>query len=606
MERSAFVANFWRRQKKWTLGSIEIYLSARFLSIEMRIRALTYFIELFESDFPSKGENSEASNSLAVLFDDAKLALDKASQALVSGGYDVQTVRITLNPFEEWLNTEDWGFEAVEMDENGDNVITPGKNKSMLLALEAQLTRIDIDFCSLGGVSSDNAMKCIPDILAMSPKFSCSASINSNQDTAATSSIAVAPDMAKCLTAAQTCLDVAQRVGNVGNFRYAVGFDCDGRTPFFPCSSYNLPRKEVKDGDDGDNEDDTSAPEEGMYAFNYTESSTIYNNSKNSKRMRPCGISVGLENGDLLFLSNYGATDYNEATSNMREVMKQCLLPIQKIMLEVCDSLNGPSSGNNDDTSDVYLRECTLDFFGIDASLNPGLELTESVGAGIENLLFLSTLPTGSTAGASPASLMQVQKGPEVYFGQFGTLSAVSSMTAALKSLQREYTDGMGAIISNNDNTDTSKNKESNVTSAIEEDCNYSYASNIGLIAEEQSSRDTTIQTLRLIGYCGLMLPVMEDAVLAARAAESPPTFTLRDLLAFSSICGVGLDTVPIAGNSNIEQIASVYLETGSLAYRLKKPLSCRLLPWEGAQVGEVVTVPPDMPYLIDTKAFCI
>ena len=45
-------------------------------------------------------------------------------------------------------------------------------------------------------------------------------------------------------------------------------------------------------------------------------------------------------------------------------------------------------------------------------------------------------------------------------------------------------------------------------------------------------------------GYCGLMLPVMEDLVLAARAAESPPAFTLRDLLTFSSVCGVGLDTV--------------------------------------------------------------
>ena len=44
------------------------------------------------------------------------------------------------------------------------------------------------------------------------------------------------------------------------------------------------------------------------------------------------------------------------------------------------------------------------------------------------------------------------------------------------------------------------------------------------------------------------MLPVMEDIVLAARAAQQPPTFTMRDLLMFSSVCGVGLDTVPVPG----------------------------------------------------------
>lgn len=53
---------------------------------------------------------------------------------------------------------------------------------------------------------------------------------------------------------------------------------------------------------------------------------------------------------------------------------------------------------------------------------------------------------------------------------------------------------------------------------------------------------------VKLIGYNGLMLPVMEDLILADRAAQNPPTFTLRDLLIFSSVCGVGLDTVPVPG----------------------------------------------------------
>lgn len=53
---------------------------------------------------------------------------------------------------------------------------------------------------------------------------------------------------------------------------------------------------------------------------------------------------------------------------------------------------------------------------------------------------------------------------------------------------------------------------------------------------------------VKLIGYNGLMLPVMEDLILAERAAQVPPSFTMRDLLTFSSVCGVGLDTVPVPG----------------------------------------------------------
>jgi uncharacterized protein (UPF0210 family) len=53
---------------------------------------------------------------------------------------------------------------------------------------------------------------------------------------------------------------------------------------------------------------------------------------------------------------------------------------------------------------------------------------------------------------------------------------------------------------------------------------------------------------IKLIGYNGVMLPVMEDLILADRAAQDFPTFSLRDLLVFSSVCGVGLDTVPVPG----------------------------------------------------------
>jgi len=47
-------------------------------------------------------------------------------------------------------------------------------------------------------------------------------------------------------------------------------------------------------------------------------------------------------------------------------------------------------------------------------------------------------------------------------------------------------------------------------------------------------------------GFCGLMLPVHEDATLAQRAAEK--TLTVKDLLMYATVCGTGLDTIPLPG----------------------------------------------------------
>jgi hypothetical protein len=109
---------------------------------------------------------------------------------------------------------------------------------------------------------------------------------------------------------------------------------------------------------------------------------------------------------------------------------------------------------------------------------------------------------------------------------------------------------------------------------------------------------------IRLVGYSGLMLPVMEDVILAERAAQQPPSFSLRDLLTFSSVCGVDLDTVPVPGDVTPGQVAAVYTETATLAFRLDKPLSCRLLLMKGKCAGELTDT--NSPYLCNTRVFQI
>ena len=98
-------------------------------------------------------------------------------------------------------------------------------------------------------------------------------------------------------------------------------------------------------------------------------------------------------------------------------------------------------------------------------------------------------------------------------------------------------------------------------------------------------------------GFCGLMLPVMEDAVLARRWAEG--RLGVDQLLAYSAICGTGLDTVPLAGDCSVDDLTKVICDMASLAVRLRKPLSARLLPVPGKVAGERTSF--SSPYFTDT-----
>ncbi len=86
-------------------------------------------------------------------------------------------------------------------------------------------------------------------------------------------------------------------------------------------------------------------------------------------------------------------------------------------------------------------------------------------------------------------------------------------------------------------------------------------------------------------GFSGLMMPVLEDATLAARAAEG--TLTVKDVLLYSAVCGTGLDTIPLPGDTTPEQIVPVLLDLCALALRLDKPLTARLMPVPGKHAGE-------------------
>jgi uncharacterized protein (UPF0210 family) len=87
-------------------------------------------------------------------------------------------------------------------------------------------------------------------------------------------------------------------------------------------------------------------------------------------------------------------------------------------------------------------------------------------------------------------------------------------------------------------------------------------------------------------GYSGLMIPVMEDKVLAQRWAEG--TFSLDSIMAWSAVCAGGVDTVPLAGSTSDQQIARIIGDVAWLAFRWNKPLGSRLMPSPGRSAGEM------------------
>ena len=102
---------------------------------------------------------------------------------------------------------------------------------------------------------------------------------------------------------------------------------------------------------------------------------------------------------------------------------------------------------------------------------------------------------------------------------------------------------------------------------------------------------------VKQVGYSGLMVPVMEDKPLAQRWAES--AYNIDDLLAYSSVCGTGLDTIPLPGDVTLDQMNRIFSDVASLAVKWNKPLSARLQPIPGKKPGDRTDF--DDPFLFNT-----
>lgn len=98
--------------------------------------------------------------------------------------------------------------------------------------------------------------------------------------------------------------------------------------------------------------------------------------------------------------------------------------------------------------------------------------------------------------------------------------------------------------------------------------------------------------------YCGLMLPVCEDQRLAALVATN--RLKILHLLMLSSVCGVGVDTVPIPGDCSVSDLSQILLDVEALASRYNKSLTCRVFPVPSLVEGDFTVF--DSPFLCNTR----
>lgn len=139
--------------------------------------------------------------------------------------------------------------------------------------------------------------------------------------------------------------------------------------------------------------------------------------------------------------------------------------------------------------------------------------------------------------------------------------------------------------------------KEASIGSAIELLSGSPFGSSSTLAACATITDVLHSLNIKKCGYSGLMLPVLEDPILAQRAAES--RYTVRELLLYSSVCGTGLDVVPLAGDTPANLLAALIRDVAALSTKLHKPLSARLFPIPGKKAGEMAQF--NNPFLTDS-----
>lgn len=89
-------------------------------------------------------------------------------------------------------------------------------------------------------------------------------------------------------------------------------------------------------------------------------------------------------------------------------------------------------------------------------------------------------------------------------------------------------------------------------------------------------------------GLSGAFIPVMEDAELAGAAANG--SLVLEKLEAMTCVCSVGLDMVPVPGDTDAATLSAIMADELMIGVINSKTTAARLIPVPGKAAGELVS----------------
>ncbi|MBV9121203.1 MAG: DUF711 family protein, partial [Chloroflexi bacterium] len=248
-----------------------------------------------------------------------------------------------------------------------------------------------------------------------------------------------------------------------------------------------------------------------------------------------------------------------------------------------------------------------VDLPAVEAAAQAVFRIAQETEAGFGNLRFAATagcgpnipfFPAAYHDGGHPKFSLALQAADLVCaaFEDAGSLTAAAErlaeklleadrmLTAPAKQLEREFAiEYLGADFSPAPFPD----EQTSIAGAFQRLGLERFGAAGTVYAAALLTRALKTSPIKHWGFNGLMLPVLEDLKLAAGSRSGD--FTVNDLLLYSAVCGTGLDTVPLPGDTSEDELAGIILDMGALSVALNgKPLTARLLPVPGKQAGDL------------------
>jgi uncharacterized protein len=173
---------------------------------------------------------------------------------------------------------------------------------------------------------------------------------------------------------------------------------------------------------------------------------------------------------------------------------------------------------------------------------------------------------------------------------------ALTRHAVAVEKLGRQIEDKTGWTYMGLDPTPAPL-REVSIGAAIEKFSGARFGSSGTMTAAAIITKAVSSVPVKRVGYSGLMVPVLEDSLLAERWGER--AYDMDSLLAYSAVCGTGLDTIPLPGDISEERLQRIFEDVATLAFKWHKPLSARLQPVSGKRAGDRTAF--DDPFIVNT-----